>query len=208
MSETNEETATAAKSTFDLKARLQGRGLRSGSITLYLDEVTGEKHLNLENQIEALKLVVAAPDNNLSDAQTAELNKEIKRIQKEYDALGKTLALHSLELTLRAVPDIVVEAARRHARKAVGVKGNIPEDKLIDFTKAYANDLFSNIVTEIRDVETDSVNPTVSVEDIADLRAFIPEGQWERLDAKIGDLQFRNVISEAVTASADFSQAG
>lgn len=206
-----DEEVTEAKSGFDLKARLSGRALRTTTIELFTDEVTGEKHLDNENMLEAYKLIIdasATPDLVLTDEMKATLataKKEAARIKKEQPKLLEELHKSSLTFELRATPRIVKEAATRAAFKATHTEpGNIPADKITPFNQAHAAYMLAHMVTGYTDNDSGQKVSHLTVEDAQNLREFLPEAQYARLEAAVSDLNDRNMISEAVTASADF----
>jgi hypothetical protein len=210
-----DEEVTEAKSGFDLKARLQGRALRTATIELFLDEVLGEKHLDNEQKLEAYKLIVAASEteglelNDQMKATLATSKKEITRLTREQTKLADELHKTSLTLELRAAPRIVKEAATRAAYKASGAKpGDIAAKQIIPFNQAYAAYVIAHMVMGYTDNQSGERVNSLSVEDANNLREFLPDAEYARLEATVADLQDRNMISEAVTASADFSQAG
>lgn len=210
-----DQEVAEAKSGFDLKARLSGRAMRTATIELFTDEVTGEKHLDNEQKLEAYKLIVKAAETEgivLTDENKETLagaEAEAYQIEKEQPALLEALHKTSLTLELRATPRIVKEGAQRHAYKATNTAaGNIPPEKIIPFNQAYSAYMIAHMVTGYTDNESGQKVSHLTIEDAQTLREHLPDSQYARLEATVGDLLDRNMISEAVTASADFSQAG
>lgn len=204
-----------AKEDFELEQTLSGRNHRTKTIELFTDEVTGEKHLDNEQKLEAYKLIIEAsktPDLVLTDEMKATLvisKKEVAKIEKEQPTLLEELHKTSLTIELRATPRIVKEAAQRAAYKATDTKpGDIPAEKIIPFNQAYAAYIISKMVMGYTNNKTGTHKSSMTVKGAQTLREFLPDFEYARLEAVVGDLQDRNMISEAVTASADFSQAG
>jgi hypothetical protein len=209
MSEVVENEITEAKSGFDLKARLQGRALRTATIELFLDEVLGEKHLDNEQILEGHKLIIAASEtpnlvlNDDIETRLASLKKTNAKLAKEQVGLVEELHKTSLTLELRAAPRIVKEGGTRAAYKATGTKpGDISAEQITPFNNAYAAYMLAHMVVGYTDNASGEHVTHLTVEDAQALREFLPDAEYARLEAVVADLQDRNMISEAVTASA------
>lgn len=204
-----------ARSGFDLRARLEGRQLRTSTIELFTDEVTGAKHLENEQKLEAYKLILEAANvkglviDDATKAGIAVAKKDQARILREQPKLLEELHKTSLSLELRATPRIVKEAATRHAHKAAGSKpGGWEPEQIGPFSDAFSAYIIAHMVMGYTDNQTGTRVSHLTIANAQALREFLPDHQYKRLEEAVTDLQDRNVISEAVTASADFSQAG
>ena len=83
------ELVEETKASYDLRSRLQGRLMRTATVSVYTDEVTAEKHLALENKINALKRSVTA----------------LVMIQDTAKSIGLPEAAEALQPRLFARPD-------------------------------------------------------------------------------------------------------
>lgn len=190
-----EETVTEARETFSLRERLMNRPQRTGEVTVFTDEVLGRKHQELSLQLEAARLV--SDDSDESNERIAEIEKELREVATEVYKTGLTFSL-------RAVPEIVVKDVRRKTRKNLNIKGKIPEDRLEEFNDAFTAGIFSKAIEGFRDHESDAKVDTFTYQDARDLADYLPKSEWEKVDRAVGDIQFSNSISEAVTEDADF----
>lgn len=221
------ETIVEAKATFNLADTLRGRGFRTGSITVYTDEILGEKHFDLEAELKKVKdstsslgiLLDAAGELGLTDAalalqplfdaallsgvdaaKVAEIEAQLAPIKAELEATSFTF-------NLRAVPPIVVKDARRRAKKSLGIIGkNISEnleEEFLEYASAY---VLSSMVTSYVQHASGITIDNLSDSDARDLGDLLPEGEFARLSAKVNDIQFKTVVGANVTETPDFSQ--
>lgn len=239
-----EELEKVVKKGFDLKSRLKGRGLRKGSITLYLDELTGPElgwAYDLTNKlgffvkrvrhgvlgeldtIEELKTKAnegyeaAIADEAMTPAAKTKLTKEhnaiitafdskINELEKQRDELIQQITHSGLTIAAQAVPPVIQKDCRRKAKATLEIKGkNIPEDLAEDFELCEQAHLMAAMIQSITDNETGSTNLGASYEDAVDLMGMLPPGQFQRLDAMLGDLQFTDNISLSIESQEDFS---
>lgn len=190
-----EETLIEARETFSLRERLMNQPQRTGEVTVFTDRVLGRKHQELTVQLEAARLV--ADDSEESAERIAEIEKELHDVATEVYKTGLTFSL-------RAVPEIVIKAVRRKTRKALNIKGKIPEDRLEEFNDAFTAGVFSKAIEGFRDHESGAKVDTFTYQDAVDLADYLAKPEWEKIDRAVGDIQFSNSISEAVTEDADF----
>lgn len=205
MSDQIDEVVAEAKTGFSLKDRLQGRALRTATVTVYTDEVLGEKHQDAEREIANLKALLRPIEGvTLGDDVVAETTKQINAAEKKLKALTKDLRASGLTFNLRAVPEIVGKASSREARKTLGIKGGVPAEKLEAFADLFNAIMLTHVVTDYVDHASGETIPSLSVEDAQALEDFLPANEYARLKAAYDDLQTKNVISESITAQADF----
>ena len=221
------ETIAEAKAGFNLAETLRGRRFRTGSITVYTDEILGEKHFDLEAELKKVKdstsslgilldaagelgltaavvalqpLFDAALLSGVDAAKVAEIEAQLAPIKLELEAT-------SLTFELRAVPPIVVKDARRRAKKALGIVGkNVSEDleeQFLEYASAY---VLSAMVTGYVSHATGDTIAKLSDSDARDLGDLLPEGEFGRLSAMVNDIQFKTVVGANVTETPDFSQ--
>lgn len=147
-----EKIVSTTKRGFDLKARLKGRGLRKGRITLYLDEEIGVKLGQAEDMFDALgnkvervregvlgdldvlqerkAAAVAGHEaeansegkHDASALDTKEIDKHIAQLEAKRDKLVKELTQSSIVIHMRAVPPVIHKDLRRRARKTLGIE--------------------------------------------------------------------------------------
>lgn len=203
-----------------VRAGLQGRGLRSDTITLYTDAEAGKELGNADEaeQRNALGLVVGkltiregvlgkiadlvnSPDD-LTDNQKAELAK----LETQRKKLKATLDKSALVLSLRSVPTIVTERIERETRAALKIPTGelIPTEQATNWRQISDAKLLAALVTHYSDKGTGDELDSIDFEDAKALREFLPRPEYNRLLALANDLQFKNIVAESVTKQADF----
>lgn len=183
--------ASEAKAEFNLMDRLAGRPTRTSKVTVYLDEVTGEKHAARRAELDAAKQASDDPEDYSG------LAAEVQRLTDELHRSGITFHL-------RATPDIVNKKADRDARKFLGIKGNVPAEQLNDYADQYTARIFADTVEQWTPHETGEVKTELTIPEALALKNFLPTGQYAKLDAAVADLNFKAQIADTVTADVDF----
>jgi len=227
------EIAQVTKKGFDLKARLQGRGLRKATIVLYLDEELGAdlgdvrdlrdgfnnvvgKHRtgiigDLDEAMEARAVITkdfeaAKALDSKAKLDTKELDARIADLEVQRDKLVEELTRTGITIKMRAVPPVIQKDTHRLAKQTLGIDSKkIPEDKAEDFNFAVTAHLMSRIFQSVTDNETGEVNESLSYEDCIALMDLLPPGQFDRLDEKLGEVQFTDAISRSIESQEDFS---
>jgi hypothetical protein len=110
--------------------------------------------------------------------------------------------------SLRAVPPIAEKVIARDVRKALGIKGKVPEDRVEDWVEAYNARLLAQQIVGFEDRESGTISTSVTVDDALALEGFLPKYEYAKLKNVADDLQLRNTIGELAVDDADFSQAG
>lgn len=169
-----------------------------------LDLLNTDRDLIIDQRKAANALV--GPDEQVDvDAETP-LDKQIKALEKKRDKLIEELTKSAIVVKMKAVPPIVQKGTRRKAKKILGITGKgIPEDKEEMFQLAEAAFLMIVMIESVTDNETGETNEGVDYDDAIDLIGYLPAGQWARLDAKLGEVQFVDAISRTLEAQEDFS---
>lgn len=211
---------------FDVKARLRNRGLRRGSITIYLNEEMGpelgwaydkldgfgnvvrREREGVIGEIDSLKddqqKILDAREPS-SDAPTG-LEDKAAELEAKRDELIAELAKTAMHFELRAVPPVIQKDMRRRARQTLGIKEkDIPEGLTEEFNTAEAAHLMTVIIQSVKDNETGGVNTEVTYEDAIDMMGYIPPAQFARLDELMGKIQFTDAISREIESQEDFS---
>lgn len=204
-----DDVVTEAKATFDLTARLQGRGLRTGEITLYLDEVNGEKLGHARDLKNGIGMVVGREQVGVLgeidklDEKSETYKKDLEWLSKERDELLSAIKASAITVLLRAVPPVIAKSHERQARKQLGLKGKPSEDEQNALNEVQLALLYVDTVTGIVDAEgadggkLDYVGAKALID-------YLPTHQLLRLRDKVLDIQFGDVIDESVTSDSDF----
>lgn len=196
-----EDVIKDVKRGFSLKDRLEKRGLRKVSVTLFLDQNVGADHREVVEKIAALTKAV-----DVGDREEADAAKEIKALDATRVELEEALKQDSIVVVLRAVPPVIAKDCRRRARATVGVEEkNVPEDRMEDFVQAYNAHLLSLTAQSVTESTTGSVNEGLSYEDAVTLMELLPSDQFERLSSALSEVQFRDAFSKSIEAQEDFS---
>ena len=212
MSEINAENEAAvveAKSSFDLKSRLQGRMLRTGSITIFTDEIAGEKHMAVSEELvrENHKAREAYIDKETGEVLIAAISLDKKRIavlEKQQAALVKEIDATALSFEWRAVPEIVVKDARRRTHAIYDVNGSLPDGKELDFGDYFTAYLLSKAVTRFKDHESGTISTVLTIEDAQAMAEFLPAAEYLKLNMAFTKTQFTTAIAHEATDHADF----
>lgn len=216
--------AVEAKATYELRDRLQNRGMRTDKIRIFTDEVTANDHAEVELEIaklkgtsQGLKLLIEAAGNlglldetayligraeQLTDDANAD---KIAKLEAEAAELKESLVASAFDFELRAVPRLIVKDIRRKTRTALGIttKG-IPADQEEAFNELSGNKLVAALTLSYTDRFDGTVITNVTEEDAATFSDMLPEGEFGRLTVAVNELQFKNVITESITDSGDF----
>jgi hypothetical protein len=211
-----------AKATYELKDRLKGRNLRTGKHTLFTDDVTGKEHLEVLRQIatktdeitaEKAKVVaevksgdiVLIPEVKLDSKAVAALEKEIAALEAQLPALQEKIEATAFSFEWRAIPEIIVDAAKRKTLQNYGdVNGEVnPIDK-DDADHYYFALLFKDACTKVFDHEAGTTGAGLDFENAAAIFEYGGEVEYKRLNAAFAETQFQNVIIHQVIDTPDF----
>lgn len=193
-----EAVAEEAKSRFTLRDRLQNRDHLEDSVTVFIDDVLGKKHAQAELDVNRLEAAKAAAGDDWSG------EKELVKARKAHAALTAELKRKRVTLHLQAVPSVITDGGRRVAKKFLGIKGSVPEEREDDVTAVVNAHLLSSAVTSWYDHEYDETNHSLELADAVALRGYLPPHEKLKLDIKLGELQYANTISATVTNDPDF----
>lgn len=211
------EAAEEGRKTFDLGARLKGRGLRRVTHRAFTDEEAGQALGGVEErrdpsgsfvighrkwgaigELTDLKLAKEKGDDN--DLQIDAKTEEIRSLMETLDATA-------LDIELQAIPPVVKKDARRKAKAALDIKGKgVPDDRLDEFADEFNAQLLHAAALSITDVGTGDRNTSVSVEDARNLYDFLPSEESARLEEAVAKLLFESAIADHATSDVDFSQ--
>lgn len=207
------QTVTEAKSGFGLRERLNGRPFRTDDIIIFIDEPTGDLLGGATDKLDPkfgfvtgrIRSGVIGEIDALAGVDTEEARKELVRLEKRKKALLKTLHETAWVFSLHGVPDIVVEGYKRETRTSLGIKGSVvPDEQDENYNAGFTARLFDAIILNVHDNRDGADSGKLGYEEAKDLSGFLPKSEYQRLSRKIAELQFKETVSESVTASADF----
>lgn len=217
-----EKMVKTTKDGFDLSARLRNRGLRKAAITLYLDEekgvelgwahdtvdtfgnVTGRAREGVVGELDAL--IEKKKDLAPAEAKKLDLDTQIAELEARRDALLAELNKDALVIRMRAVPPVIQKDCRRKARASIGVKEkNVPDDMTEEYGLAHIAHLMSVMFQSITDTQSGETNAQTTYQDGVELIDYLPPGQFDRLNEKMGEVQYTDAISRTIEGQEDFS---
>lgn len=207
-----------AKTDYDLIDRLRKRGMRTATIKLYTDEITGDLLGTAHDEPVNNILGIPVSSKRVREGVLGEIDelesvinpndgqkKRLKALHAEAKKLRATLEATSIIFKLRAVPQIIVDSVRRETKQALKIKGkNIPEDREEEFIQKNNALLLSKIIESFTDTEAGITQNGISVEWAEGLKEYLPPYEYVRLNVKLNEIQFKNALSEGVTDQADF----
>lgn len=203
------EVVEEARGSFNLQDRLKGIARRTATVTVYTDEVLGEKHGKLKEEIDSLRgLIKPIEGVVLSQEVIDRTEAEIAKWQPALDSARAELEKTAFVFSLKAVPPIAEKVITRDVRKSLGIKGQVPDDRIEEWVSLYNAHLVSQCTTSLEDLQSGTTITSISVDDALALEQQLPRYEYAKLKTKVDDLQLKNAIGELATDSADFSQAG
>lgn len=215
-----EQVAQEVKKNFSLRERLENRGLRRVTTTVFLDENLGARHKAAAERVSTIEAAIEAAEEERKMAESvwnetvaaeasqkiAALHSDLSPALKEVDDILKSLKRESLTIALRAVPAKIAKDCRRRAKVSCDISGkDIPEDRMEDYVQSYNAHLLNLTVVSVTDNATEAVNDGLSYQDAVDLIEMLPPGQYQRLAGIVNEIQFRDAFSEALEVQEDFS---
>lgn len=211
-----DETVANARKSFDLKERLQGLGLRTGEITIYTDEVSGEE-LGYARDILSpntlgIKVVVGRDRRGVLgqidelDEKSETYAQDLERLSERRDELVTKIKESALTFGIRAVPPVIAKSHERQARKQLGINGKPSDEERSNVTEVQFALLFADTITSVVDADGADAG-RLDYDAAKSLADYLPRAQLERLRDKVIDVQFNDMIDESVTSDADFSPA-
>lgn len=149
--------------------------------------------------------IVAATEQVQSES-LAEVDAEIAELDAKRAELIEKLKSSGITISMKAVPPVIQKDCRRKARETLKiVEKGIPADQQDEFNEAYTAHLMAAMFQSVTDNETGDVNIETTYDDALAYRELLPPGQWDRLDAKLGEVQFTDAISRSIESQEDFS---
>ena len=205
MTDAIEELATEVKGAYDLRARLQNRAMRTAIVTVFTDEVLGEQHLKIAEEVKQIEaLLVPIPGVTLSEIVVSEADAEVVKLNKQLEPLTTELNETSMTFNLRAVPKIVSKDAARRARKSLGIKGKINDDQFEDYAEYFNSYMLTKVVASYTDHAIEQSFDELTLDGARALEELLPDPEYARLKAAMDDLIVKNAFSETITGQVDF----
>lgn len=208
MTDENPEVAKT-KATFDLSERLKNRGLRSGSIKIYTDEVTGAE-LGAADDIKnswgvttGRRQTGVLGEIDRLDKESPTYDQDLARLNTEAARLKAILDETALTFNLRAVPPVIAKDAKRRARASLNIKGKVDDDRIEEFNESFTAHLLSDTITSVEDADGNE-NGKQTYEQCLELLRYLPASEFNRLDGKLSEIQFADAVSAEYIETADF----
>ncbi len=207
--------ATEAQETFDFDNFLNDKiTLRERTVTVFLDEVTGEALGGSEETAGAFGLGgstrrwgVIGKIKDLREQNTeGQHDDEILALTDEAEKLWAKLQESGLTITLRAVPPIILKDTRRRAKAALGIKGkDIPEDRNEEFIDRQQAELLADAYVSSKNAKGQVLpKEKFGADQAAKLRDRMSQFEYSKIDRALGELQYQAAIASSVTSAEDF----
>lgn len=217
-----EETMTEARSKFDVKKRLAGRGLAKEDVVVYTDRAAGLAlgDARVDEETNQFGLVIAThkirtgvlgdiaeAEEDLVGAEGAEktkLNRTLKALRAEKAELIEQLKSTRWTVSLESVPPVAIKRAERAARSKLDIKGKIPEDRIADYRELVDVFTLADVITNIHDHADGEDSGKIDGESALDIKEMLDPSEYRRIILGLGKVQYRDAVSDAVTSDADF----
>ena len=219
---------------FDLTERLLGVGRIEKVVSVYTDKATGKELGGVEDIFvpgtaiktgEQRRWGVIGEMRDIADraeqlkallTETPELEEELtpeidelvakrKSLLAKAKKLIKKLQSTSFEFTLVSVPDIVKKDARRQTRKNLGLKAKGIEGHEEDYMDEFGAVMLTLSTVLWVDKKDGTERKSITIEQARALKGYLPDGQFDLLDAAMNELSYEKSISNAATDQVDFS---
>lgn len=193
--------AAEAKKSFSLAERLKGVKLTTRKVIVFTDEDDVADYGAAERELLLLEArlgdpEISAEDRALMDERAAAL--EARKVAARSRMLQGALSVH-----MRAVPDVVMDAGRRAARKAYAVDGQIPDELIADANQVQQGYVLGRVVQKI--VDSTGAAAEFDRDEVADmLRGSLPLPQWTRIVTAYNAIVFTDAIGEQATLDPGF----
>jgi len=205
-----ENLIEGAKASFDLITRLKGRGLRSGEITLYLDEIAGEELGTAKDVTNPFGFSSGEREQTGVLGEIDKLDKEsetyeadLKKLEAKRDKIIKRIQKSGLTFKITAVPPFIAKSHSNEARRKLGHKGKLSDQQQQEVDEVASNLLHADVITDIVDADGASAGK-LDYDAAKALTEWLPNAERLRLQYKIIDVQFGDAFDEQVTSDSDF----
>jgi hypothetical protein len=211
-----EDVTEEVSETFDLDEALDpgvGIVLRERKVTVYRDEKAAEELGGTEERQTLLGTteivrhgLLGELDALRSDNEGGRHDDAIDALLEQIEEVSTRLKASALTLELRAVPPVILKDTRRKARAALNIKGKgVPEDQQDEYTERQQAELLVVMLVSVTDGKGRKAAAKPTVEWAMKLRERLPEAEYQRIDLKIGEIQYRGAVAQSVAESPDFS---
>lgn len=192
--------AADAKKSFSLSDRLRGVKLSTRKVIVFTDEEAVTAFAAVTREEAGLQAVLGAATE---ETDRASLEERQTALTARKEAARTAMLQSALSIHMRAVPDVVVDKARRAARKAYAVDGTIPDDLLEDANAKQQQIILGHVIHKI--VDADGAEADFERDRIAEeLRAALPLPQWTRIVRAYNEIVFVDSIGEQATLDPGF----
>lgn len=204
------ELRKEAAATFDLKDKYAKIGRRKGHVTLFVDVKAGDRLGSARDVKNNIGMVVDRVQEGVLgeidrlDPESKTYDADLAKLLKEKDELIATLESTAMTFYLGAVPPMIAEGSKRRAKESLKIKGKVPEHQIEEFNDAYLAHLLSDTIESIVDHESGGRVGKQSYEDCVFHKQNLPPDQFDRLDKKLAEIQFKQTVDESISSDMDF----
>lgn len=193
--------ADAAKASFDLREALAEVKLTERKVVVFRDENTVTAFAAREREVAMLEQHLG--DQELSVEDREQFSDRLDVVAAELEAARAAMLASALSVHMHAVPDVVMAAGRRHARKAYGVNGKVPDEDLEDANQAQQAYVLGRVISKI--VNSAGALAVFDRDQVGSwLRESLPLSQWQRIVVAYNDLMFTDSIGAQATLDPGF----
>ena len=203
-----EAVAKEARKTFNLSDRLKGRTQRTGSVTVYLDEIAGQTLGGAEDIVNSLQMKVGRNRwgllGEIDLAVFEEREEDIAALREKVDEVGFELYASAITFHLRAVPELITKKCSKDALASQGIKGKVPDEKILEFNSSFNANMLAACIYKTVDAEGSISEGVLSNAEAEELENLLPRSEYAKLYSKLQEIQFKQAISDSATSSATF----
>lgn len=202
LSEHASDVAAAAKKSFSLRDKLRGMKAATAKIVLFTDPDAAAEFAQHNGMMQALAGIIETLE--AGSEERASVQADYDEGETKLDRLRSAMLDSALAVHMRAVPQVVIEAAQRHARKAYARKdGSIPEESQEDFLRMQNHEILGSVIVRVVDAQGNDleVDPATVGDDLLE---FLPVPQYARLLQAFNVLVFNDALAQQATEDPGF----
>jgi hypothetical protein len=191
----------AAKARFSITDRLAEKHYATDKVLVFQDATEASKYGAMQVELDRAQAVLAQLEPGTE--QHTGILETYNQAEEEAIAQRDVMMQSALAISLVALPQVVFERCQRKARKRLGLKGQIPEDRMADYNTVNQDLLIGASIVKIVDhtgAEADFDKDEIG----AQLRQSLEVPQYGRLFQKFNLLVFNDSIGRAATADPGF----
>lgn len=202
LSEHAADVTAEAKKSFSLRDRLRGIRAATSKVVLFTDPdaaIAYARHDAVQQQLGSI--IAGMPAGS---AERAEVQADYDQGEAEGERLRDEMMRSALAVHMRAVPQVVIEAAQRAARKAYALNdGTIPAEAQEAYIRFQNHAILGSVITRVVDSEGHDLElDPKTVGD--DLLEFLPVPQYQRLIQAFNLLVFNDSLAQQATEDPGF----